>query len=93
MARSPGASGSRAGTPWFLSAPGLILFAVLLGVPLIMTFMLSFNRFDFTTGIQPGLTGANYLEVLSHSYLHLIFGRTFGVALLVTLICVLHWRG
>ncbi len=89
MAKTASASGGSAGAPWFLSAPGLILFAVLLGVPLIMTVMLSFNRFDFTTGIQPGFSAANYLEVLSDSYFHLIFGRTFGVALLVTLICVL----
>lgn len=75
--------------PWTLSGPGLALFAALLGMPLILTLLLSFNRFDFTTGIQPGFTFANYWEVLSDSYFHLIFGRTFGIAFLVTLICVL----
>ncbi len=74
--------------PWALSGPGLLLFGALLGMPLILTLILSFNRFDFTTGIQPGITLANYWEVLSDSYFHLIFGRTFGIALLVTLICV-----
>ncbi|MDH3770652.1 MAG: ABC transporter permease [Nitrospirota bacterium] len=82
------ARGSEA--PWFLSGPGLLLFAALLGAPLIMTLMLSFYQFDYATGgIQPGFSLANYIEVLSDSYFHKIFGRTFGVALLVTVICVL----
>jgi len=74
--------------PWALSGPGLVLFAALLGMPLILTLALSFNHFDFTTGIHPGFTLGNYWEVLSDSYFHLIFGRTFGIAILVTLICV-----
>lgn len=75
--------------PYALSAPGLILFATLLGTPLILTLMLSFYEFDFTTGIHPAFSLGNYLEVLSDSYFHEIFGRTFGIALLVTIICVL----
>ncbi len=75
--------------PFALSAPGLILFITLLGTPLILTLMLSFYKFDFTTGIHPAFSFGNYLEVLSDSYFHEIFGRTFGVALLVTVICVL----
>lgn len=82
------ARGSEA--PWFLSGPGLLLFAALLGAPLIMTLMLSFYQFDYATGgIQPSFSLANYTEVLSDSYFHKIFGRTFGVALLVTVICIL----
>lgn len=76
--------------PWLLSAPGLALFATLLGAPLIMTFMLSFYQFDYSTGgIQPGFSLGNYREVISDSYFHLIFGRTFGIALLVSVICAL----
>lgn len=76
--------------PWFLSGPGLLLFAALLGAPLIMTLMLSFYQFDYATGgIQPGFSFSNYIEVLSDSYFHKIFGRTFGVALLVTVVCIL----
>jgi len=76
--------------PWLLSGPGLALFAALLGAPLVMTFMLSFYQFDYSTGgIQPGFSLANYLEVLEDDYFHLIFGRTFGLAFLVSLICVL----
>lgn len=82
-------NGALAPRPYALSAPGLIMFATLLGAPLLMTLILSFNGFDFTAGIQPGFSFANYAEVLSDSYFHRIFGRTFGVALVVTLICVL----
>ena len=70
--------------------PGLLLFAALLGAPLIMTLMLSFYQFDYATGgIQQGFSFSNYIEVLSDSYFHKIFGRTFGVALLVTVVCIL----
>ncbi len=75
--------------PWFLSGPGLLLFAALLGAPLIMTLMLSFYQFDYSTGgIQQAFSFSNYVEVLSDSYFHKIFGRTFGVALLVTVVCI-----
>jgi len=84
------AEGSAGRAPWFLSGPSLVLFAALLGAPLVMTFMLSFYQFDYSTGgIQPAFSFANYLEVIEDSYFHLIFGRTFGVALLVSVICVL----
>jgi putative spermidine/putrescine transport system permease protein len=76
-------------TPWFLSAPGLALFTALLGAPLVLTVMLSFYQFDYSTGgIQVAFSFANYIDVLSDSYFHRIFARTFGVALLVTLVCV-----
>jgi len=82
--------GYRRSRPYALTAPGLVLFATLLGVPLITTLILSFYSFDYSTGgIQSGFQIGNYLEILQDSYFHLIFGRTFGVALLVTLICVL----
>ncbi|CRK76280.1 Putrescine transport system permease protein PotH [Nereida ignava] len=72
---------------WLLSAPALVLFAVLLLVPLLMTFMLSFNSFDFYGGIGTDLSLANYAEVLGDSYFYEIFGRTFLIALITTAIC------
>ncbi|WP_289151611.1 ABC transporter permease [uncultured Salipiger sp.] len=75
--------------PWLLSAPALILFGVLLLVPLGMTFVLSFNAFDFYEGIIPTTGLANYAEVLGDSYYWEIFGRTFGIALATTAICAL----
>lgn len=75
--------------PYALTAPGVLLFAALLGAPIVMTFMLSLHSYDFTTGIQADWTMANYADVLGDSYFHKIFSRTFGLGLLVTLICVL----
>ena len=83
-------SGSPGSRPYWLSAPGLVLFATLLGVPLFTTLMLSFYSFEYATGgIQTDFTPANYLEIFKDSYFHLIFGRTFGGAVLVTWICAL----
>ncbi len=76
-------------TPFLMTAPGVIFFIMLLGVPMLMTFLLSLHSYDFTTGIQPDWTISNYIEVLGDPYFHKIFGRTFGLALLVTVICVL----
>lgn len=72
---------------WLLSAPMLLLFALMLLVPLLMTLVLSFNSFDFYAGIGGNLSLANYAEVLGDGYFYEIFGRTFGIALATTLIC------
>ncbi|MCF2871999.1 ABC transporter permease [Octadecabacter sp. G9-8] len=76
-------------TPYLLTAPGVLFFAALLGFPMVMTFVLSLHSYDFNTGIQSDWTLANYADVLGDSYFHKIFSRTFGLGLLVTLICVL----
>lgn len=76
-------------TPYALTAPGVLFFMALLGAPVVMTFILSLHSYDFTTGIQPDWTLANYADVLGDSYFHKIFARTFGLGLLVTVICVL----
>ncbi|WJS87491.1 ABC transporter permease [Paracoccus sp. TOH] len=65
----------------------LLLFALMLLVPLLMTLVLSFNSFDFYKGIGSDLSLANYAEVLGDGYFYEIFGRTFGIALATTLIC------
>ncbi len=79
----------RLSAPWFLSAPALIVYVVLLLVPLALTGMLSFNAFDGTRGILPEHTFGNYLEILSDGYYHEIFLRTGGLALAVTVLCML----
>lgn len=76
-------------TPYLLSAPALALFFAILIVPLVMTFMLSFYRFGFYTGIEPALSLANYRDVLTDGYFHEIFGRTFTIALVTTAIAAL----
>ncbi len=76
--------------PWLLSAPALCLFATLLITPLLLTAVLSFNGFDYATGVKEGeYTLAQYTHLFSDSYYLGIFWRTFWVAGLTTLICML----
>ncbi len=72
-------------TPYLLSGPALLIFTVMLAVPLLLTFMLSFNSFDFYGGIKPDYSWNNYVEVLGDSYFHTIFLRTYGIAIAVPL--------
>jgi putative spermidine/putrescine transport system permease protein len=77
-------------TPWWLSAPALLLFAALLVVPLALTAVLSFNVYDPAAGPKTGeFTLEHYTHVFTDSYYHGIFWRTFWISGLVTLICVL----
>ncbi len=75
--------------PYLLTTPGVLFFALLLGAPMVMTFLLSLHSYDFNTGIQTDWTIANYIEVLGDPYFQKIFARTFGLSLLVTVICIL----
>ncbi len=76
--------------PYLLSAPALILYVVLFTAPLLMTLLLSFNSFDMNRGgIIDEYSWTNYLEVLTDSYFHEIFLRTFVISVLVTLFCAL----
>lgn len=75
--------------PFLLSAPALALFGVMLVVPLVMTFILSFHSFGFYTGIETTFGLHNYIDVFTDSFFYEIFGRTFTIALATTLICAL----
>jgi putative spermidine/putrescine transport system permease protein len=74
--------------PWLMSAPAFILFAVLVLTPLAMTVVLTFYRFDPASGPIAAFQFGNYVEVLTDSYYQAIFARTFGIAILTTLLCV-----
>ena len=76
-------------TAWALSAPALVLFACMLLVPLGLTVLLSFHVFDHATGVRDSYTLAHYLAVLSDEYYYGIFWRTFWIAGLTTLLCLL----
>jgi len=76
--------------PYLLSGPALLIYVSLFLIPLIMTFMLSFYSYDMSKGgILPGFSMENYMEVLTDSYFHKIFLRTFVLSILVTVFCVL----
>src|SRR4051812_15764585 len=74
--------------PYFLSLPALLLFLGIVIVPIAMTVLLSFNRWDRMQGILPVLTLANWIEVFSDGYFREMFMRTFRLAALVTLLTV-----
>ena len=73
---------------WLMCLPAFLLFVALVLVPLLMTLVLSFYRFDPASGPLAAFQFGNYAEVLGSSYFHTIFLRTFGIAFLVTLLCV-----
>jgi putative spermidine/putrescine transport system permease protein len=75
--------------PYFLSFPALLLYAVLLLVPLIATALLSLHSFSLYKGIESVYNLANYRDVFGDGYFYEIFGRTFRIALLVTMISAL----
>jgi putative spermidine/putrescine transport system permease protein len=79
--------------PWLLSAPALVLYAVFLVVPIASVALISFYHFEFYGGMQAAFSLKNYIEILSDSYFYEIFGRTFGVAAAVTVVCILLGTG
>jgi len=74
--------------PWLLSTPALVIYATFLVVPLVLVFLLSFFNFDFYGGIDEAFTWENYADILSDGYYYEIYARTFGVAAVVTLACL-----
>jgi putative spermidine/putrescine transport system permease protein len=73
---------------WLLCAPAFGLFATLVLVPLVMTFVLTFYRFDPSSGPIAAFQFGNYVNVVSSPYYQTIFLRTFGIAALTTALCV-----
>jgi len=73
---------------WLLCAPAFVLFATLVLVPLAMTLVLTFYRFDPASGPIAAFQFGNYAHVLGSAYFQTIFARTFGIALLTTALCV-----
>jgi len=75
--------------PYLLSGPALLLYGVLLLVPLIATALLSLHSFALYKGIIDVYNLANYRDIFSDGYFYEIFGRTFRIALLVTVLSAL----
>jgi putative spermidine/putrescine transport system permease protein len=79
----------RSWAPWGMSAPALLLFAVMLAVPLILTTILSFNVYNADSGPVAGtFTIEHYVHIVTDSYYYEIFWRTLWISALVTLICI-----
>jgi putative spermidine/putrescine transport system permease protein len=75
--------------PYWLAGPGLLAALALVALPLILTFALSFSPFTSADGVGAGLTAANYVEIATDDYYHEIFLRTFQMAFVVTIVCIL----
>src|SRR6266852_5025484 len=76
-------------TPYLLSLPALALFAAIVVVPLAMPVLLSFHDWGQYKGIEPVFVLKNWREVFTDSYYLEMFGRTFRIALTVTLLAAL----
>lgn len=74
--------------PYWLTAPGMLATLAFVALPLVLMLSLSLYPFLPSGGIGEQLTLANYAELARDDYFHTIFARTFGMALLVTLVCI-----
>jgi len=75
--------------PAALSAPAVLALGIALLVPLIGIALLSFQGFDFDKGIIPRWDLANYASLAGDSLFQEALARTFRIALIVTVICLL----
>jgi putative spermidine/putrescine transport system permease protein len=74
--------------PYWLAAPGVLMTLAFVAVPLVITLSLSLYPFLSGGGVGEHMTIANYADVARDDYFHVIFARTFGMAIIVTLICI-----
>ncbi|MBL0086661.1 MAG: ABC transporter permease [Ideonella sp.] len=74
--------------PYWLTAPGVLMALAFVALPLVITLSLSLYPFLPGGGVGDQMTIANYADVARDEYFHVIFARTFGMASLVTLICI-----
>lgn len=74
---------------YLMSTPALALYLGLLVIPLGLTLVLSFNVFDYSSGINgEAYTFDHYASLLGDPYFYEIFLRTFWISTLTTLLCV-----
>lgn len=74
--------------PYWLTAPGMLMTLAFVALPLVITLSLSLYPFLSGGGVGEQMTIANYADIARDDYFHAIFARTFGMAILVTLICI-----
>ncbi|MGZ5869716.1 MAG: ABC transporter permease [Croceibacterium sp.] len=74
--------------PYWLAAPSVLMTLALVALPLVITLSLSLYPFLPAGGVGEQMTLANYADVLRDEYFHAIFARTFAMAILVTLVCI-----
>lgn len=75
--------------PFILTAPAVGFFLCVVLIPIALTVLLSFHDFGQYKGIERVLILKNWREVLTDSYYYEIFGRTFRIAGLVTVLTII----
>jgi len=66
---------------------GLALLAAFIA-PVLLMLPTSFRIYAPGRGLLPGWTLANYAQIATDPYFHAVLGRTLGMGLLVTLLCL-----
>jgi len=74
--------------PYWLTAPGVLMTLAFVALPLVVLLSLSLYPFLPNGVVGEQMTIANYAELARDEYFHIIFARTFGMATLVTLVCI-----
>lgn len=74
--------------PYWLTAPGMLITLAFVALPLVLIFSLSLYPFVSGGGVGEQMTFANYADIFRDDYFHAIFARTFGMAILVTGLCI-----
>ncbi len=75
--------------PYWLSGPGALVVLALVTLPLVLTLALSLYPFQSDGSIGTELTMSNYEQIATDGYYLAIFGRTFVMSTVVTVICIL----
>lgn len=74
--------------PYWLTAPGTLVMLAFVALPLVLTLSLSLYPFVSVGQVGTDMTLANYADIARDSYFREIFVRTFGMAVIVTAICI-----
>lgn len=75
-------------TPYWLASPAVLVMLAFVALPLVILFSLSFYAPGEAGEIGRQLTVANYTGAVTDGYFQTIFIRTFWMAVLVTVICI-----
>lgn len=79
----------RLASPFLLTLPSGLVYALVLLLPLIGVAVLSLQGFDFDKGILPRWNLANYADLATDSLFREVLERTFRLSLITTAICLL----
>ena len=79
----------RLASPFLLTLPSGLVYALVLLLPLIGVAVLSLQGFDFDKGILPRWNLANYADLATDSLFREVLERTFRLSLVTTAICLL----